>query len=189
MRILRWALVPALVVPVGWVLFQGLGRDPRALPSPLIGRPAPAFELLSLDGRTIDSATLRGRVVLVNFWASWCFECIAEHRVLLEAQAQYGPDLVIIGVLYQDTVDDARRFLARYGDGGWPNLIDADGALAIDYGVTGVPESFFIGRDGIVRYKQYGAVTQAVLDAQLPSLVADANASSHERSVDAIPFP
>jgi cytochrome c biogenesis protein CcmG/thiol:disulfide interchange protein DsbE len=186
---LRWATLPALVIPVGWLLFQSLNPHPRGLSSPLIGRPAPAFELASMDGRTIDSSTLRGRVVLVNFWASWCFDCIAEHAVLLEAQEQYGPDLVIIGVLYQDTVEDALAFLARYGDGGWPNLLDADGMLAIDYGVTGVPETFFIGSDGIVRYKQYGAVTQAVIDANLPTLVADANSSSHERFADAVPRP
>jgi cytochrome c biogenesis protein CcmG/thiol:disulfide interchange protein DsbE len=90
----------------------------------------------------------------------------------MEAQERYGDRLVIVGILYQDTVADARGFLARYGDGGWPNLIDADGRLAIDYGVTGVPESFFIDAAGVVRYKQYGAVTRAVLDDQLPALVA-----------------
>jgi cytochrome c biogenesis protein CcmG/thiol:disulfide interchange protein DsbE len=178
MRLLRWTLVPALVLPISWVLFQGLGRDPRALPSPLIGRPAPAFELVSIDGRKVDSATLQGGPVLLNFWASWCVECIAEHRVLFEAQQQYGTDLAIIGVLYQDSVDDALGFLARYGDGGWPNLIDPDGRLAIDYGVTGVPESFFIDAAGTVRYKQYGAVTRALLDAQLPALLADVGVPS-----------
>jgi cytochrome c biogenesis protein CcmG/thiol:disulfide interchange protein DsbE len=178
MRNLRWALVPALVVPVAWLLFQGLGRDPRVLPSPLIGRPAPAFELVGIDGQTVDSAALRGRTVLVNFWASWCFECIEEHRVLLEAQEQYGADVVIIGVLYQDSVGDALAFLARYGNGGWPNLIDADGALAIDYGVSGVPESFFIDAAGTVRYKQWGPVTRAVLDAQMPTLLSDVSVPS-----------
>jgi cytochrome c biogenesis protein CcmG/thiol:disulfide interchange protein DsbE len=178
-RILRFAVVPALVVPVAWLLFQGLGRDPRVLPSPLIGRPAPAFELVAIDGRTVDSATLRGKTVLVNFWASWCFECIEEHRVLLEAQEGYGDDLVIIGVLYQDSVDDALAFLARYGDGGWPNLVDADGAVAIDYGVSGVPESFFIDAAGIVRYKQWGPVTRAVLDAQLPALISGSSIPSN----------
>jgi cytochrome c biogenesis protein CcmG/thiol:disulfide interchange protein DsbE len=177
-RILRFAVVPALVVPVAWLLFQGLGRDPRVLPSPLIGRPAPAFELVAIDGRTVDSATLRGKTVLVNFWASWCFECIEEHRILLEAQDQYGDDLVIIGVLYQDSLDDALAFLARYGDGGWPNLVDADGALAIDYGVSGVPESFFIDAAGIVRYKQWGPVTRVVLEAQLPALLSGSSIPS-----------
>lgn len=171
MRILRWALVPLLVLPIAWLLFQGLGRDPRALPSPLIGRPAPTFALVGIDGRTVVSADFRSRVVLVNFWASWCFECIAEHRLLVAAQAQYSPNLVIIGVLYQDSVDGAESFLARNGNGGWPNLIDPDGALAIDFGVTGVPESYFIDAAGIVRFKQYGALTRAVLDAQMPALL------------------
>jgi cytochrome c biogenesis protein CcmG/thiol:disulfide interchange protein DsbE len=172
-RIARLGLVPLIVVPMAWLLFQGLGRDPRAIPSALIGRPAPSVVAASMDGATVGLAAYRGRPVIVNFWASWCFECIEEHRVLMEAQERYGDRLVIVGILYQDTVADARGFLARYGDGGWPNLIDADGRLAIDYGVTGVPESFFIDAAGVVRYKQYGAVTRNVLDDQLPALLAD----------------
>lgn len=171
MRVLRWALVPLLVVPLAWLMFQSLGRDPRAVPSPLIGRPAPAFKLVAIDGQTIGSAGLRGRPVLLHFWASWCQECIAEHPLLLDAKRRYGLDLVIIGVLYQDSVDGARGFLARYGDGGWPNLIDPGEGLAIDYGVTGVPESFFIDAAGVVRYKVVGALTRDVLDAQLPPLL------------------
>lgn len=173
MRFARLGLVPLVVLPVAWLLFQGLGRDPRAIPSALIDRPAPAVVTASMDGETIDLDAYRGRPVMLNFWASWCFECIEEHRVLMEAQERYGERLVIVGILYQDAVADARGFLARYGDGGWPNLIDADGRLAIDYGVTGVPESFFIDAAGVVRYKQYGAVTRDVLDQQLPPLLAD----------------
>jgi cytochrome c biogenesis protein CcmG/thiol:disulfide interchange protein DsbE len=172
-RLARLSLVPLIVLPVAWLLFQGLGRDPRAIPSALIDRPAPAVVARSMDGETVSLAAYRGRPVILNFWASWCFECIEEHRVLTEAHERYGDGLVIVGVLYQDTVADARGFLARYGDGGWPNLLDADGRLAIDYGVTGVPESFFIDAAGVVRYKQYGAVTPAVLDEQLPPLLAD----------------
>ncbi len=173
MRLARLSLVPLIVLPVAWLLFQGLGRDPRAIPSALIGRQAPAVVAVGMDGETVSLAAYRGRPVIVNFWASWCFECIAEHRVLMEAQGRYGERLVIVAVLYQDTVADARGFLARYGDGGWPNLLDPDGRLAIDYGVTGVPESFFIDAAGVVRYKQYGAVTPTVLDEQLPPLLAD----------------
>lgn len=173
MRLARFGLVPVIVLPMAWLLFQGLGRDPRAITSPLIGRRAPAVVARSMDGETVNLADDRGRPVILNFWASWCFECIEEHRVLTEAQRRYGGRLVIVGVLYQDTVADARAFLARYGDGGWPNLLDPNGRLAIDYGVTGVPESFFIDAAGVVRYKQYGAVTPAVLDEQLPPLLAD----------------
>ena len=179
MRLARLSLVPLIVLPVAWLLFQGLGRDPRAIPSALIDRPAPAVVAANMDGATVSLAAYRGRPVIVNFWASWCFECIEEHRVLMEAQERYGERLVIVGILYQDTVADARGFLARYGDGGWPNLLDADGRLAIDYGVTGVPESFFIDAAGVVRYKQYGAVTPAVLAEQLPPLLTD-----HSRSPD-----
>jgi cytochrome c biogenesis protein CcmG/thiol:disulfide interchange protein DsbE len=185
MRLVRWAVLPALVVPVAWLLFTGLGRDPRALASPLIGQPAPAFALEGLDGRTVALDSYRGRAVIVNFWASWCFECIAEHQVLLDAQRRYGEDVAIIGILYQDAPNDALGFLARYGDGGWPNLIDADGRLAIEYGVTGVPESFFIDRSGIVRFKQYGAVTQPVVDGQLPPILVEPSPSGPARSQDA----
>ena len=177
-RILRFAVVPVVVVPIAWVLFQGLGRNPLVLPSPLIGKPAPSFELVAIDGRQVDSATLHGKAILVNFWASWCFDCIAEHQVLLDAQREYGDALAIIGVLHQDRPEDAVSFLGRYGDGGWANLIDTDGELAIDYGVSGVPETFLIDAAGIVRYKQWGPVTRAVLDAQLPALLRRSNVPS-----------
>jgi cytochrome c biogenesis protein CcmG/thiol:disulfide interchange protein DsbE len=147
---LRWAVVPVLVLPVARLWMQGIGRDPRALPSPLIGRPMPAFELIGIDGQPVDSDDLRGKPVIVNFWASWYIECIAERQVLLGAQQRYGSELAIVGLLYQDRPQDQHRpqdalpFLARHGDGGWPVLIDADGRVAIDYGVTDVPESFFV---------------------------------------------
>ncbi len=171
MRHVRFALLPLIVFPVAWLLFQGLGRDPREIASPLIGRAAPEFSLQTMDGDEVSLADYLGRPVLVNFWASWCFECIAEHHVLMEAQERYGDEVAIIGILYQDTVADARGFLARYGDGGWPNLVDQAGAAAIDFGVSGVPESFFIDAAGIVRYKQWGAVTGDVIELQLARLL------------------
>lgn len=166
-------MIPLLVVPLAWLLSQGLGRDPREISSPLIGRPAPDFQLANIDGGEVSLAEYRGRPVLVNFWASWCFECIEEHRVLMEAQERYAGEFAIVGVLYQDTVDDARRFLLRYGDGGWPNLIDASGTVAIEYGVSGVPESFFIDAEGVVRYKQWGAVTEDAIESQLRPLLGE----------------
>jgi cytochrome c biogenesis protein CcmG/thiol:disulfide interchange protein DsbE len=178
MRHVRFGLIPLLVVPLGWVLFQGLGRDPREIPSPLIGRPAPDVVLQSMDGDQVSLAAYRGRPVLVNFWASWCFECIAEHQVLMDAQRRYGADFAIVGILYQDTVEDARSFLALHGDGGWPNLVDAFGRAAIEFGVSGVPESFFIDADGIVRYKRWGAVTYEVIETQLPPLLEPSTYSS-----------
>ena len=170
---LRWLLVPLVVLPVGWLLLQGFGRDPGAIPTALAGKPMPAFEAATLDGGTLRSADLAGRPVLLNFWASWCGPCVEEHAVLAEAHREYGDRVRIVGVLYQDVPADALDFLARYGDQGWPNVVDADD-LAIDYGTTGVPETFFIDADGIVRDKELGPVTAEVLDEKLAPLVAAA---------------
>jgi cytochrome c biogenesis protein CcmG/thiol:disulfide interchange protein DsbE len=178
MRFARLGLVPLILLPLAWLLFQGLGRDARAIPSPLIGRPAPPVVASDMNGAMVNLVAYRGRPVILNFWASWCLECIEEHRVLREALGRYGPRLVIVGVLYQDTVADARGFLLRYGDGGWPNLLDPDGRLAIDFGVTGVPESYFIDAAGVVRYKQFGRVTPALLNEQLPPLLSDRGGAS-----------
>lgn len=175
MAYLRFAVVPFVVLPVVWLMMQGLGRDPREIPSPLVGKPASAFTRETMEGGEVSLADYRGRPVLVNFWASWCFACIEEHRVLMEAQARYEGQFAIVGVLYQDRVEDARRFLIRYGDGGWPNLVDSAGTVALDYGVSGVPESFFVDADGTTRYKQWGAVTWEVIERELPPLIAEAN--------------
>lgn len=172
LRVLRWAPLPLVLVPLAWLLFAGFGRDPREVQSPLIGRPMPAFTLTALDGSEVSSDELRGRPVLVNFWASWCIPaCVDEHPVLLEAQRRHRDDLIILGILYDDRVDDARAFLTRYGDGGWPNLIDPRGEAAIDFGVTGPPESFLVDADGIVRYKHYGPLTHEVLEREVAELL------------------
>jgi len=162
MRALRWVLVPLLVVPVAWLLFQGFGRDPREITSPLLGQPAPAWSLATLDGEALSSDDLAGRPYLVNFWASWCIPaCVDEHPVLAAIHERHGQELTVVGVLYQDAPADARAFLARYGDAGYPHVIDPDGRLAIDFGVTGPPETFFVDADGRVRYRQFGPLTDA----------------------------
>jgi cytochrome c biogenesis protein CcmG/thiol:disulfide interchange protein DsbE len=169
MGAIRWVLVPLLVLPVAWLLFQGFGRDPREIASPLLGQPAPAWSLTTLDGETVSSADLAGRPYLVNFWASWCIPaCVDEHPVLADAHERYGEDLTVVGVLYQDHPDDARRFLSRYGDAGYPHVVDPDGRLAIDFGVTGPPETFFVDADGLVRYRQFGPLTQPMMAELLP---------------------
>ena len=168
-RSLRWLALPLVLIPLGWLLFTGLGRDPRQIPSPLIGHPLPAFSATTLDGATFSSASLRGKPAVVNVWASWCPPCVDEHPVLLETAAQRGAQLTIVGILYQDTADGARNFLARYGDAGWPTLLD-DGRIAIDLGVTGPPETFFVDARGIVRAHVIGPLTQAEMQRQLAAL-------------------
>ena len=164
----RWLLVPLIVVPLAWLLSQGFGRDPRELSSPLIGAPAPAWTLTTLDGETLSSEDLAGRPYLLNFWASWCIPaCVDEHPVLADAHQRYGDELVVVGVLYQDEPADAQSFLARYGDAGYPHVVDEGGRLAIDYGVTGPPETFFVDPDGIVRFRQWGPLTDAQMADRL----------------------
>ena len=177
-RILRWLLVPLLVVPLTLLLSYGFSRDPQALPSALLDKPAPRFELVGIDGRSLSSESLRGRPVVINFWASWCLECKREHPVLMDGYRRYGGEVAFVGVLYQDRVEDARAYLAINGDGGYPNLIDPAGRLALEFGVTGVPETYFLDADGVVRYKQWGRLTVEVLDAQLRALTTTPRAAS-----------
>ena len=174
-RWVRWLIVPLLVVPIGFVLFHGFGRDPRETASPLIGRQAPPFSLLTLDGQRLTSEELRGRPYLLNFWASLCIPaCVEEHPVLLEAQERWGDELTIVGVLYQDEPADALDFLARHGDGGWPSLRDTDGSLAIEYGVTGPPETYLVDADGVVRDKHFGPMSMADIETLVASVVSRA---------------
>jgi cytochrome c biogenesis protein CcmG/thiol:disulfide interchange protein DsbE len=170
-RRLRWLIVPIAVIPLGWLLFQGIGRDPHEIPTPLAGEPMPSFSLTDLNGVTLDPGALRGRPILLNFWASWCVPCIEEHAVLAAAAERYGNRIAIVGVLYQDQPPNALDFLARYGDYGWPILTDDGGRLAIEFGVTGPPESFFIDAGGIVRSKESGPVTDTVIALRLDPLV------------------
>lgn len=162
MRAARWLLIPVLAVPLAWILFTGLGRDPSEIPSPLIGEPMPPFELVALDGTTVSSSSLAGTPMVVNFWASWCIPaCVDEHPVLLETADRYGDQVQLVGILYDDDPADARQFLVRYGDGGWPNGDDPMGAVALAYGVLGPPETFFVDAEGVVRAKHFGPLTEA----------------------------
>jgi cytochrome c biogenesis protein CcmG/thiol:disulfide interchange protein DsbE len=174
MRAARWLVIPLLVIPVGWVLFMGLGRDPAEIPSPLIGKPMPAFSGPSLDGQTLSSTTLAGAPMIVNFWASWCIPaCVEEHPVLMDAAARYADEVQLVGVLYDDRPQDALDFLVRYGDGGWPHLIDESGAVALAFGVLGPPETFFVDAEGIVRAKHYGPLTTEDMERYLTLVLGE----------------
>ena len=165
----RWLMTPLLAVPLGWILFTGLGRDPRTIPSPLIGKPLPALAGPTLDSGPFEDASLAGRPAVINVWASYCIPCRAEHGLLSDLVAQHGDELSVVGVIYETDDDAARDFRERYG-GGWTELTDPDGRTALDLGVTGPPETFFVDTDGIVRYRQVGPLTTEVLREQLAAL-------------------
>lgn len=170
MRALRWLLVPAIVLPLGWLLLTGFGRDPREIATPLLGRAAPAWSYTTLDGEALSSDDLAGRPYVLNFWASWCVPaCVDEHPVLADAAERLDGEVVFVGVLYQDSPADAEAFLARYGDAGYPHLVDA-AALAVDYGVTGPPETWFVDADGVVRARNWGPLTDTTMREKLGTI-------------------
>lgn len=164
-------VVTLVVVPVvafTLLLASGFGRDPRTLPSELVGHRAPAFTLprLGTDGQ-IDLASLRGQVVVVNFWASWCVACREEHPDLLAAWERYRErGVVLVGIDYEDTESGALAYTKEMG-GDWPLVTDRGSYTAIAYGVYGVPETFVIGRDGTITAKHVGAVTYAWLTDEI----------------------
>ncbi len=176
----KWPILAAGVVGtllMVALLASGFGKDPTALPDELTGDRAPTFRLVDLQGRQWALADLRGRPVLINFWSTWCGPCKLEHPMLLQA-AQAYPDVQFLGVIYNDekkAVDVQMRrppydqLMAALADSGvaYPNLEDPQGRVAIDYGVGGVPESFFIDRDGIVTYKQVGPLSPDIARREL----------------------
>jgi len=159
-------LVP--VVAFALLLATALGRDPRELPSELVGDAAPAFALPELGGgERIDLASLRGQVVVLNFWASWCVPCREEHPALLAAWDRYRErGVVFVGVNFEDAEESALAYAAEMG-GDWPVVADPGSRTAIAYGVFGIPETFVIASDGTVVAKTIGAVTYDWLEEQI----------------------
>jgi cytochrome c biogenesis protein CcmG/thiol:disulfide interchange protein DsbE len=147
--------------------------DPSRIPSALIGRPAPQTALPALDGLVgngapvpgLDPAVFKGKVSLVNVWASWCVPCHDEAPLL----TTLGQDkrLQLIGIDYKDTSDNARRFLGRYGNPFGMVGVDGNGRAAIEWGVYGVPETFIVGRDGVIAYKMVGPITPENIESEL----------------------
>ena len=165
-------LVPlAALIALAVVLALGLNRDPRKVPSPLIGKPAPAFSLTRLDdpGKTITRDVLHGKVWMLNVWASWCVACREEHPVLIAFSKK---DLVpIYGLNYKDQRDDGRAWLARFGNPYKSSLFDGEGRVGIDFGVYGVPETFIIDKTGTIRLKHIGPLTPDVIATEIEPLI------------------
>ena len=177
----RWRTVVLVTVPLAafaLLLATSLGRDPRALPSELVGEPAPVFALPNLEGGgTIDMADLRGQVVVVNFWASWCQECRDEHPALDAAWDRYRErGVVVVGVLFEDTIEDGLTFADEMGTD-WPLVDDPGSRTAIAYGVFGVPETFVISPDGIVTAKRVGPVDYTWLTSEIEDAIRTSEAA------------
>jgi len=170
---LRYLLPLVVFVVLVGFLIRGLYLDPSEVPSPLIGKPAPAFDLAQLHNpqARIASRELLGRVWLLNVWASWCVSCRAEHPLLMEmARSNIAP---IYGLDYKDEREDAIATLRQLGNPYTVSAHDYDGRVGMDYGVYGVPETYVIDKQGVIRYKQIGPITRKVLDERIAPLIRE----------------
>ncbi|ATB34271.1 TlpA family protein disulfide reductase [Melittangium boletus] len=161
------------------VLYKGFGRDPREVPFKLKGAPAPAFTMKALDsGQRVSLEQFKGRPVVINFWASWCGPCQGEHPVLEWGAREFGAQAQFLGVVFEDTDDNARRFLSRMG-ASFPQLTDPRSSMAVDYGVAGVPETYFIDTQGIIRGKHVGPIDPQTLAGWIRDLSAGGPTAQH----------
>jgi cytochrome c biogenesis protein CcmG/thiol:disulfide interchange protein DsbE len=152
------------------ILFMGLGKNPNEIRSPLIGKAAPTFTLREVGtGRAVDLTQLRGKPVVINFWATWCGPCWEEHPVLV-ANAKMLPDVQFLGVVFQDSEEKILGFLQQRGSS-YPTVVDDRGKTAIAYGVGGIPETFFLDERGTIVAKYSGPMSSDVLQEHLRKVV------------------
>ncbi|MDR2244056.1 MAG: DsbE family thiol:disulfide interchange protein [Burkholderiales bacterium] len=151
----------------------GLGLNPKEIPSPLIGKPVPAFSLPDLNApeKAVTPQDFLGQVWLLNAWASWCVSCKTEHPSL--ARLAKTSDVSIIGMLYRDKPENGSEWLRRHGDPFTVSIADADGSVGIDFGVIGTPETFLIDKQGIIRYKQTGPINEEVLNKKIIPMIKE----------------
>ena len=168
---LYWTL--GVFIALVALLAVGLRLNPSEVPSPLIGKPAPAFDLplLTAPEQRFSEKTMLGRVWVLNVWASWCPPCLQEHPVVSQmARSGIAP---VVGLNYKDTRQDALPWLQRNGNPFQVVVFDADGRIGIDYGVYGVPETYVIDRQGIIRYKQIGPLTPDLVQRKIDPLLKE----------------
>ena len=163
--------LPLAFIALLVLLAIGLRLNPREVPSPLIGKPAPHFELPRLDApdRRFSQKDMLGSVWVLNVWASWCPPCLAEHPVVSELSKSVS----VVGLNYKDAREDALPWLKRHGDPYQLSVYDAAGRIAIDYGVYGVPETYVIDQRGVIRYKHIGPLTPEIARTKLEPLVKE----------------
>ncbi|MBI5278143.1 MAG: DsbE family thiol:disulfide interchange protein [Burkholderiales bacterium] len=172
---MKKAAIP-LVIFIVLVVFLAIGltRNPRELPSPLIGKPAPLFDAPGLHparAERFSPKDMLGQVWILNVWASWCVACRVEHPVLMDL-AKSGA-VRMIGLDYKDLPEKGREWLAKFGDPYMLSAVDNDGRIGIDYGVYGVPETYLIDKAGVIRFKQVGPVTPEVVQDKILPLVKE----------------
>jgi cytochrome c biogenesis protein CcmG/thiol:disulfide interchange protein DsbE len=169
-RIARYAAV-ALILGLALTLTLAFRREPHDIRTGTVGKPAPAFTLPSLaDGTPISLDQYKGKIVILNFWASWCIPCKEENPALAAVWERYrGTDVVLLGVVFQDSADAARAYTARLGNT-WPSVIDDNGQVALSYGVFGPPETYFIGADGVIAGRHIGPIDQPTLVTGIETL-------------------
>jgi len=172
-KLWRW-LIPLAAVPVLALLAYGFRVSPRDIPSPLVGRPAPVFALSTLEGAPVTLEGHRGKVLVVNFWASWCYPACYEEAPVLERNWRGYRDrgVVVLGVGIQDKREAFEKFVKDFGLT-FPTAQDLKGTVSVDYGVYGVPETFFVDRQGRIRVKHVGAVTDDVFRKAVDGLLAE----------------
>jgi cytochrome c biogenesis protein CcmG, thiol:disulfide interchange protein DsbE len=169
--VIRFALPLVLFVVLALFLARGLQLNPREVPSPLIDKPAPTFQLAQLHKENLSLATkdMLGKVWILNVWASWCVACLEEHPILLDYAKK--KTVALIGLNYKDGRPEALHWLTRHGNPYDLSIVDADGRVGIDYGVYGVPETFVIDKQGVIRYKRIGPVTPDILEKDIVPLL------------------
>ena len=169
-----WPFLVFVVLAI--FLYVGLGLNPHEVPSPLINKPAPAFTRPQLHdpSKTFSSEDMKGQVWLLNVWASWCVSCREEHPVLMALS--HKNIVPILGLDYKDKNEEGEAWLRNGGNPYTLVATDADGRVGIDYGVYGVPETYLIDKQGVIRYKQIGAITHENLQKKILPLIAELQA-------------
>jgi cytochrome c biogenesis protein CcmG/thiol:disulfide interchange protein DsbE len=172
MKALRFILPLAIFLLIAFFLWRGLALNPCEVPSPLIGKPVPAFHVpvLGDPSKTLSAADLRGKVYLLNVWGSWCVSCRDEHPVLVELSKR--GTIPLYGLNWKDKREDAIAWLQRFGDPYVVSGVDREGKVAIDFGVYGAPETYLVDREGIIRFKQTGPLTWKVIEERIAPLAA-----------------
>jgi cytochrome c biogenesis protein CcmG/thiol:disulfide interchange protein DsbE len=176
MRALKFGVPLLVFVLLAGFFAVGLMRDPREVPSPFIGKPAPAFKLEQLhdSARAFTPEDMKGKVWMLNVWASWCVSCRIEHPLLVDmARRKVVP---IVGLNYKDKRDDGVQWLQKFGNPYVMSAHDFEGKVGIDYGVYGVPETFVIDKQGLIRHKQIGPITPESLEKVILPLLRELNA-------------